>query len=108
MSMPMEFTLTEAHLKLLSKMFVGWQDCETGAPEIDPKRPYGNSDVAGDVAEIVGVVDYDSEDDDQYQAMHDLHSETGIALQIVLSTRSFEPGRYKRLETYDTQHWVRA
>ena len=35
-------------------MYVGWQDCEYGAPEIDPKRPYGNSDVEGDIAEILG------------------------------------------------------
>jgi len=108
MNMPMEFTLTEAHLKLLVRMYVGWYDCESGAPLVDPKRPYGNSDVAGDVAEILGVEDFDPEDDVQYDHMHKLHTETDVALQIVLSTRSFEPGRYKRLDTYDTQKWVRV
>jgi hypothetical protein len=49
------FTLTEAHLKLLKRANVGWQDCETGAPEIDPKRPYGNSSVYLDVAEILDI-----------------------------------------------------
>jgi hypothetical protein len=49
----MEFTLTENHLKLLQKMWVGWSTCEFGAPEIDPKRPYGNSDVIGDIHEIL-------------------------------------------------------
>lgn len=108
MSIPMTFTLTTGHLKLLAKMYVGWDDCETGAPAIDPKRPYGNSDVASDVAEILGVVDYDPEDDAQYDHMHKMHNETGTALQIVLSTCSFEPGRYKRTDEYDTQHWERA
>lgn len=48
------FVLTEDHLKLLAKSYWQWQDCETGAPEMDPKRPYGNSDVAGDIREILG------------------------------------------------------
>jgi hypothetical protein len=96
------FTLTEDHLKLMQRMYVGWQYCEFGAPEIDPKRPYGNGDVCNDVAEILGL---DSrlmnEDDSQYdEGMYDrleaLHKETETALQIVLTTLSFEPGVYKR------------
>lgn len=49
------FTLTDAYVKLLKQANVCWQDCETGAPEIDPKRPYGNSDVWNDVAEILNL-----------------------------------------------------
>jgi len=30
-----------------------WYGCETGAPGLDCKRPYGNSDVEGDVCEIL-------------------------------------------------------
>jgi hypothetical protein len=41
------FKLTDEHLKLLRRFNVGWQDSESGAPEIDPKRPYGNSAVPG-------------------------------------------------------------
>jgi len=38
------FELTEQHLKLIRRMTVRYNDyCEFGAPEIDPKRPYGNS-----------------------------------------------------------------
>lgn len=48
-----EFNLKEEHIKLLRAMYVGWSDCEYGAPEIDPKRPYGNSYVEGDVHEIL-------------------------------------------------------
>lgn len=47
-----KFTVKPDHLKLLKKMCVGWRDCEFGAPEIDPKRPYGNSGVYGDIGQI--------------------------------------------------------
>ena len=48
------FEVKEEHLALLRKMSVGWHDCEFGAPEIDPKRLFGNSNVLQDVA-IGGV-----------------------------------------------------
>lgn len=97
------FTLTPEHVKLLRRMNVGWQDCETGAPEIDPKRPYGNSDVPGDVADILEweghlVRNGWSEETEMSDAAEEralaLHAETETALQVVLSTGSFEPGEY--------------
>ena len=48
------FELTEEHIKLLRQMCVSWDDCEFGAPAIDCKRPYGNSDVYSDIAKILG------------------------------------------------------
>ena len=51
-----EFTVTDDHLKLLARTFIdydGWT--EFGAPEVDPKLPYGNSDVYDDIAEILGI-----------------------------------------------------
>lgn len=93
------FVLTEQHLLLLSRAYVTWQDCETGAPEINPKRPYGNSDVAGDVAEILGWEVPDEDDQDALDALEDramnIHRETQTALQVVLTARSFEPGLYE-------------
>ena len=104
------FTLTEEHLTLLKVMYVGWQDCETGAPEIDPKRPYGNSDVARDVWEMLDWFDIDSlpeedQDDfyesDEYDVLHakamKLHEETGTALQIILQNQSFQTGTYTNM-----------
>jgi len=41
--------------KLLKNFQVRWNDCEFGAPEINPKRPYGNSDVEQDMLEILGL-----------------------------------------------------
>lgn len=91
------FTLTENHLKLLRRMNVGWQDAEYGAPEIDPKRPYGNSDVELDIAEILGwEVDEDGLSEFQSNSARELHEEMATALQVVLFTGKFKSGVYKR------------
>ena len=91
------FTLTQDHITLLSNFCVGWQDCETGAPEIDPKRPYGNSSVAHDVAEILRWEIKDDElTDEQGEVAMKLHTETETALQIALNTLSFTPGIYEK------------
>jgi hypothetical protein len=93
------FTVTPTHLELLRRMCVGWQDCETGAPEIDPKRPYGNSSVAADILEIFGE-EYDREEgptEEQERRAMVLHRQTEVALQCCLSALSFEPGLYRRI-----------
>jgi hypothetical protein len=83
-------------------MYVGWQDCETGAPEIDPKRPYGNSRVARDIHEIltgesIGFRDSARESltDEEEQDYLALHRTTQTALQIVLQVGRFEAGMYE-------------
>lgn len=87
-----KFTLTQDHIKLLSKTYISWNDCEYGAPEINPKRPYGNSDVIDDIAEILeikgkecsncGEPDYSDKD---FAYMEQIHKELETALKIVLS-----------------------
>jgi len=107
-----DFTVTEEHLKLLRRAQVDWNDCEFGAPAIDGKRPYGQySYVIADMAEILGIPDEqwsDSEGEplpDAEEAFMKLHAETGIVLQIALTTGEFRAGRYLR-EGYG--HWRRA
>ena len=80
------FELKAEHLKLLKESYVLWSNCEFGAAGIDPKRPYGSSDVEDDLANILG--------DLPEETLLKLHEETEIALQICLSTQSFEPGKY--------------
>ena len=87
-----KFTLTKTHLKLLRRFEVGWQDCEFGAPEIDPKRPYGNSDVEEDMREILPELSLNDE------KCRSLHKETQNALQIVLRMGGFKVGNYEREE----------
>lgn len=95
-----EFTVTEEHLKLLRRAYVGWDDCEFGAPAIDCKRPYGNSDVLDDIAEILGVAEGEARDEDgeilpdAAAAFTRLHGETATVLQIALATGEFRAGRY--------------
>jgi hypothetical protein len=101
------FELTEDHVKLLRRMCVGWRGCEFGAPEIDPKRPYGNSSVECDIHEILtGEKDYELTDElrELYGA---LHSDTATALQIVLNTGSFEIGTFRR-EPFSSGGWKRV
>lgn len=107
-----EFTVTEEHLKLLRRAYVSWDDCEFGAPEIDPKRPYGNSDVIEDIAEILGVPEDQWSDGeealpDAEQAFTRLHAETGLALQLALTMGEFRTGRYVRSEKWSSD-WHRA
>ena len=109
-----KFTMTAQHLKLLRHMRVGWQDCETGAPEINPKRPYGNSAVMNDIHEIltgehiacVGCK-RDELTDEEIQRYEVLHRETKTALQVVLTTGSFQSGEYVANEYTNNWHLVR-
>ena len=99
------FTLTDEHIKLLTHMYVSWCDDEFGAPMIDPKRPYGDSDVLTDMCEILAV-ETDLEDDfydlsdDERGRLNELHMETKTALQVVLRTGSFLPGTYVTSSSY--------
>jgi hypothetical protein len=102
-----EFTVTEDHLKLLRHVFVtDWDPGEGyfGAAGINSKRPYGNSYVARDIAEILDAPDEDWEYEDGEKAIvtdeaeerfKRLHVETMFALQIVLAAGEFRPGRYQ-------------
>ena len=106
-----DFTVTEDHLKLLRRARVSWDDAEYGAPAIDPKRPYGSSNQVRDMAEILGLPDSEWLDQDDVipgaeGRLARLHAETAIALQIVLATGEFRPGRYTRTDQYEID-WTR-
>lgn len=63
------FTVTDEHLRLLRRTHVSWDSAEFGAPGLDPKLPYGNSNVFGDIAEILEVPDREWMDvDDELNA----------------------------------------
>ena len=50
-----QFEVTEDHLKLVQRMYWQWDDhAYDGAPAVGLKRPYGNSDVMYDIAQILG------------------------------------------------------
>ncbi len=94
------FRLLPEHLTLLAHANVGYNDhCEYGAPEICPKRPYGNSGslIERDIAWLLGWIARDEKPTAGQAARgRELHEQTGTALAIVLSTQSFVPGLYER------------
>lgn len=99
------FTVTPDHVALLRRAYVGWDDCEFGAPAIDCKRPYGNSAVEHDMAEILEwPVGEDGPDADQRARLREIHEGTRTALQIFLLTGRMEPGEYRRSESW-TNDW---
>jgi hypothetical protein len=110
-----EFTVTEDHLRLLRHARLYWDYGEGyGAPAINPKRPYGNSYVERDIAEILEAPDSDWEWQDGEKAyltaeaeerFTRLHEETLIVLHIALTAGEFRPGRYVR---DDVIGWIRV
>lgn len=91
------FVLTERHVRLLTNAYVSWDYCEFGAPCIDPKRPYGNSDVIDDICELLEISDAG--------LAAQLHEETRTALQVVLCTGAFRLGTYVKERKYDDRSW---
>lgn len=91
------FEVTEHHIKLLRRANVSWGSDEYGAPAIDGKRPYGNSDVFGDIAEILGIKPGDGKEftPKQESEMDFIHRGTETALQIFLATGEMKAGHYE-------------
>ena len=114
------FEVKEEHLKLLRNMSVEWNNGEFGAPEIDPKRPYGNGGVLQDIAEMLGLKRFkgnlskielfgkeyfvveDEMEEELEEVLEKLHRETEIVLQIVLNTGQFKAGKYELVDEYGT------
>jgi hypothetical protein len=105
MKVGLRFTVTCEHIALLRRAVVRWDDCEYGAPAIDCKRPYGNSYVEKDVAQILS---WPVTDDGllrvQEGRARQLHEETEVVLQIILRTGVMQTGDYVRSETF-TDDW---
>jgi hypothetical protein len=121
------FEIKPEHLKLLKHFYVDWDDCEFGAPEIDPKRPYGNSNVYQNMIEILGLkkikdgiykitlddTEWLLKGEDMYnlylegadettliKKLHALHKDLKTVLQICLATQKFETGKFE-VEKYN-------
>jgi len=124
------FEVTEDHLRLLRRTFVGWDDSAYhGAPAVGIKRPYGNSDVVTDLAEIIVPVEGDDELDDYASFTREgelksvrtkdgreltqddllrLHREMELVLQILASNLEIAPGLYLKTRMYDSLSWRRV
>lgn len=101
--MRMFFLVTPQHLALARRLWVVWYDGEDwgyGAPGASRHRPYGNSGVLEDIAEIIGYRKPDLEKGERYtpeekRYLEGLHHEMHLVLQIILHTGQMKPGVYK-------------
>lgn len=105
-----QFQLKEEHIKLLQNMYWEYSDCETGAPAVDCKRPYGNSYVPPDVAKILGVElsDDDNKYDEQVREIMQFHYDSHKALEIILQMKSFELGLFEKVRDGYDYKWKRV
>ncbi|QEM41485.1 hypothetical protein SEA_FORZA_16 [Gordonia phage Forza] len=117
MAIESTFEVTEDHIKLAKRTYFSYDEwCEFGGPVVDPKRPYGNSSVYEDMAEILGVpMEEDAWGDPilpsgMKERLDKLHHEMEHFFQIlaVYCTEGVRPGRYKRENRYDATSWIRA
>jgi hypothetical protein len=106
-----KFNLTDIHIKLMKRMNVRYDDqCEFGAPIICPKRPYGNSYVYDDIGEIIGLYPTEGDPDDlefsleQKVLMMKIHKQMAVALQVALTSQSFDVGLYEAQEYIEDWH----
>ena len=95
------FEIKPEHLLLLKNSKVVWRDCEFGAPAINCKRPYGDTTVISDIAEILNWKKIDEE------MATKLHRDLETVLQIILTTQKFEPGLYFNSNEYDSHGWFK-
>lgn len=105
------FDVKPYHLRLLQKCYTSWDVCEFGAPQIDPKRPFGNSganSILTVVAKETGALDhlmdsldldecniYDVLKPEKTQELIHIYKELEICLQILLNDLAIVPGRYQ-------------
>jgi len=112
-----KFVLLQEHLLLLEHANFVWNGGEYGAPGIYSKKPYGNSDVLGDIARILGykkkevcphcqepLEEREKEEKDRMY-MDRLHRETLTALQVITQARIAEPGWFCRVKGEDDHAW---
>jgi hypothetical protein len=109
-----QFVVKKEHLLLIKRMYVYHDNSAyEGAPCVNFKRPYGNSDIFDDIAEIVGIQRGEDEGgfpldftEEQIKLMKKLHEETAIAIQIAFRVGYFKPGLYEAGK-YD-ENWIKV
>lgn len=112
---PVYAELREEHIKLLNRLYFRWENNSyEGNIASSSERPYGNSDIFDDIVEILGLYPdmnpetYDEIYEEEYDSMMKWHKEMGMALRIVLSTKSFVPGLYVSNDSTLFKHWTFA
>lgn len=98
---PTTFQLKEEHIELVRRLNLKiYEEGTYGhgfAPEIDPKRPFGNSYMLGDVFEIMKIrPDADGKySEDDTLAAYLLLAQLPAAYQAMMHHKTFHPGTYE-------------
>lgn len=93
------FKVTAHHITLMQKLNVPKPGCAYNLVLADVKRPYGNSDIEGDIAKLLnlGAPDEDGQfDSDVESYMWRLVHELPTVFQIMLDNLSLCVGTYER------------
>jgi hypothetical protein len=84
--------ITETHKRMLKRLQIQWEREGRGIGRlgIDSKRPYGNSRVHEDIAELAGMRKLDYEKDESYTEveiakMRQLHQDMAAILKQLIS-----------------------
>ena len=104
----MTFEITPDHMRLVERMYWGNYD---DVPSVDPKRPYGNSAVNRDIAEILGWIPEGSDanlSDDMVERAEAIHQDMPQVMQIITSTLSCRAGTYRKTVQYSATSWERV
>lgn len=118
MNLKEKFTLTEDHLKLAKRSHFGHDTnwFQFGGAAVGQKRPYGNSDIVGDIIEILGWSDEKEwNEEDGYWSFNKqveekalaIHSEMATVFQIAACTLSWCAGVYECENDCDQLSWRR-
>ena len=108
-----KITIKPEHIVLLAETNWYWQDCEFGAPEVDPKRHYGNSTGTADVLRVLGWEqnpEYDDWSKTQYEQAWKLHKELLAVLKILsrFATTGIRPGETYRNRSDYSDDWEKV
>jgi len=103
------FDLTEDHVKLVRQFNIQLGSSYEGWPCVDGKRPFGNGDWVNDVAAIIGIEKIETDDGFVWpkgttDRCTKICGDLCQALQVILASGSFEPGKYEADEYHD--NWV--
>ncbi len=99
------FEVEDYHIELLRESYASWNDMESGAPSIDPKRPYGDKDIIRSVAKIVGreselfdEMGLRTGKNKEYEELYAVHEEMKTVLGILLDNpvEGIQEGVYER------------
>jgi hypothetical protein len=104
----LDFTVTGQHLLLLGRLNWRWNgsldEYWWGGAAVSQRRPYGDEDTFGNIAELIDKKAWQEAldgDYDAYRAANEprfrrLHAEMFLVLEILCSTRQIRSGRWTR------------